>query len=210
MIESIIMPVLAEDGATEAASGVEIVRAMLLVLGIVIIAVMLVIHARGKIARRQSDRPTPREQIDQAKAGGTERERWRNAATETSGSDRRFARSAASEVETARHLAALLDNKAERLEQLLAEAEERIAHLEGLVRDAAQSGSGSSAQTATQRSVESSMPANHEPHPPTPEPADPLTRSVYELADNGHSSVEIAQKLDEQVGKIDLILALRQ
>ena len=40
-------------------------------------------------------------------------------------------------------------------------------------------------------------------------PADSLSASVYELADRGRSIVEIAQYLDEQVGKIELILALR-
>jgi hypothetical protein len=48
----------------------------------------------------------------------------------------------------------------------------------------------------------------------TPSPAapllDPLTRSVYEHADTGLSALEIAQQLDEQVGKVELILALRE
>jgi len=38
---------------------------------------------------------------------------------------------------------------------------------------------------------------------------DALTRRVYELADAGLSSVEIASQLQEHTGKIDLILALR-
>jgi len=38
---------------------------------------------------------------------------------------------------------------------------------------------------------------------------DPLTASVYELADRGLQSVAIAQNLDEHVGKVELILALR-
>lgn len=212
MIESIIMPVLAEDGAAEAASGVEVVRAMLIVLGIVIIAVMLVIHTMGKIARRKSRRPSAREQIEQAKAGGgAGGRRWRAgmSADESAGSARRSGRVSAAEVEEARHFAALLDNKAERLEQLLAEAEERIARLEKLMRmrpdrDAEALRGGDRIDTPVAS-------ANHDQCSAVPpaEPADPLTRSVYELADQGHDSVEIAQKLDEQVGKIDLILALR-
>jgi hypothetical protein len=39
---------------------------------------------------------------------------------------------------------------------------------------------------------------------------DPLTRSVYELADGGLAAVDIARRLDEQVGKVELILALRR
>ncbi len=38
---------------------------------------------------------------------------------------------------------------------------------------------------------------------------DPLSASVYELADRGRTPVQIAQYLDEQVGKIELIIALR-
>ena len=40
-------------------------------------------------------------------------------------------------------------------------------------------------------------------------PSDPLTRQIYEMADQGTTPVEIAQQLDEQVGKVELILALR-
>ncbi len=86
----------------------------------------------------------------------------------------------------------MLDNKAERLEQLVAEADERIALLRAL-RDVEQ-------QQQQQQRV-----------PQVPEePVDPLSLSVYELADEGRSPVEIAQQLDEQVGKVDLILALRR
>lgn len=41
-------------------------------------------------------------------------------------------------------------------------------------------------------------------------PADPLAASVYKLADAGHESVEIAKKLNEEIGKVELILALRR
>ncbi|MCK4872158.1 MAG: hypothetical protein KAS72_05500 [Phycisphaerales bacterium] len=43
----------------------------------------------------------------------------------------------------------------------------------------------------------------------TEPPDDPLTRRVYQMADRGAEPVEIAQTLDEQVGKVELILALR-
>jgi hypothetical protein len=57
-------------------------------------------------------------------------------------------------------------------------------------------------------------PARRDAAPPPP-PAqagratDPLTRQIYELADEGQTPVEIARRLDEQVGKVELILALR-
>lgn len=39
---------------------------------------------------------------------------------------------------------------------------------------------------------------------------DPLTRQVYDLADAGRTPLSIARDLNEQVGKVELILALRQ
>ncbi len=38
---------------------------------------------------------------------------------------------------------------------------------------------------------------------------DPFTQQVYDLADAGHPAVTIARDLNEQVGKIELVLALR-
>ncbi len=53
--------------------------------------------------------------------------------------------------------------------------------------------------------VPATSPASH----PLPNEPDPLTRSVYKLADSGHDTVSIARELDEQIGKVELILALR-
>ena len=41
------------------------------------------------------------------------------------------------------------------------------------------------------------------------EPVDPLAKSVYSFADQGLDPAAIAAKLNEHVGKIELILALR-
>lgn len=41
------------------------------------------------------------------------------------------------------------------------------------------------------------------------EAADPLSRRVYGLADEGLGPADIAKRLDEQIGKVELILALR-
>jgi hypothetical protein len=46
------------------------------------------------------------------------------------------------------------------------------------------------------------------PHPAAAE-ADPATQKIYGLADEGLDAVKIAQRLGEQVGKVQLILALR-
>ena len=38
----------------------------------------------------------------------------------------------------------------------------------------------------------------------------PLCQSIYALADRGHEPADIARQLDEQIGKVELVLALRQ
>jgi len=47
------------------------------------------------------------------------------------------------------------------------------------------------------------------PQIPTPHPTNSLSDNIYELADRGLSSIAIARDLDEPIGKIELILALR-
>jgi hypothetical protein len=95
----------------------------------------------------------------------------------------------------ARQMSAQLDTRAARLEQLIADADERIAKLR------------------------MSPPVEPQPlqHPTlklasTDEPAsapDPRHADVYSLADQGRSPLEIAQQLNRPRGEIELILALR-
>jgi len=87
---------------------------------------------------------------------------------------------------------AQLDAKTVQMERLIDEADRKIVELKQLerARDEAPS-----IQTPT-------------PNPPTPD--DALKRSVCDLADQGHDPVEIARQLDEHVGKVELILALRK
>jgi hypothetical protein len=101
-------------------------------------------------------------------------------------------------TELAQRLAAQLDNKAERLEQLIVEAEAIIQRLEA--RDGARPGS---ARADAQASPESRPLADEGD-------VDPATRRIYELADEGHDPVEIARRLDQHLGKVQLILALRR
>jgi hypothetical protein len=204
MIETMMHPVLAEEGAAEAVSGINIVISVMVVLGIVIIAGIMVMGTMGKIARRQSDRPSAREQIEQAKAGasGIGRRLSTSSSSGAGGFARHTPRASAAEIDEVRHLAAMLDNKAERLEQLLVQADDRIARLEQLSQTELKRDSYSNPESA----ANTDQPTRTAPV----QPMDPLTQSVYELADEGYDSVSIAQKLDEQVGKVDLILALRQ
>jgi hypothetical protein len=153
---------------------------VLLVAGVVMLGVLLTFGIRARIARRNRDRPSPRELIEQVRA-------THEQANDAHAVESRLA-------DTARRLGAQLDNKARRLEVLIRQADERITALAG-VPDEAPSARQGGARDET-------------PLPAAP-PLDPLTRSVYEHADTGLSALEIAQQLDEQVGKVELILALR-
>jgi hypothetical protein len=153
-----------------------------MVAGVVFMGVLLTFTIRGRIARRNRERPSPRELIEQVKAS-------RGRADDANVAEGHLA-------DTARRLGAQLDNKARRLEVLIREADERIAALD--------QGGANHARVPAADTLREAAPL------PNPPPLDPLTRSVYDHADSGLSPLEIAQQLDEQVGKVELILALRE
>lgn len=103
--------------------------------------------------------------------------------------------------ELVQHLAAELDAKAERIEGLIREAERVIARLEGLQRIERVDGPADPAAVA----IAEAKPAAADGGGP-----DPVTRRVYELADQGKTPVEIAMALGQQTGQVELILALRR
>ncbi len=123
----------------------------------------------------------------------------------------------------AKRMGAHLDAKSVRLEHLLAQADQRIAQLQTLQKqqadkpaagDVAEASTSSAALVAEQAGR--SQAASHEQPASAAAPAaveqlpeDPLARKVYALADSGQSAPQIARHLQEHVGKIELILALR-
>lgn len=165
------------------------------IVAIIGIGFLMIISVRGKVSRRNSARPSPREMIEQIKSRGLQR-------SESSASS-------ADMVQATQRLAAQLDNKAAKLEVLIKHADERIAVLNKLHSKAAP-------PKQAKPQAEFKKPPSPRPHlqmdnqrRASPQTMDPLTRSVYNLADYGRSSLEIAQELDEQVGKVELILSLR-
>ena len=90
--------------------------------------------------------------------------------------------------ELGRLVAEQADRQAARLERLIEDADARIRKLERL--------------TAAQ--------AQPAPRPAMSDGPDPLNRRVYELADEGLPPIEIARALQQQTGKVELILALRK
>jgi hypothetical protein len=103
-----------------------------------------------------------------------------------------------------------LDDRASRIESLLAEADAAIARLEAMRAAPAPESPRPAKSACVQRE-------QHEPPvaevvargPVEPTTSDPLCTSVYSLADSGADPVAIAKQLDEHIGKVQLILALR-
>ncbi len=160
--------------------------AVVMVVVMVGFAIFMTFSIRGKISRRNAARPSARELMEQMKSHP------RVVTGDAQGYTAEL-------HDTARRLSAQLDNKAQRLEKLIEDADQRIAAL------------GSSA--AATPPATGAVPTPATPAAPAPsngeQRVDPLTEEIYELADAGRTSVEIAQHLDEQVGKVELILALR-
>lgn len=90
-----------------------------------------------------------------------------------------------------RRFGSQLDARAIKVEQLLKQADEKIRRLEQLT-----------GQTPTQPGRAAESAESSEP--------DELTQKVTRLADQGKNPGEIASVLEEHIGKIELILALRQ
>jgi hypothetical protein len=181
----------------------DVLPTVLLVVGVVMIGIVLTISIRGKIARRQASTPPIRERLEAIK----------QTAQASDG-----AHAAAARLhDTARHLAAQIDNRAERLEQLIEQADRRLADLAAATAEPA-TPPASSPPTGGPHSEPPPIDDLEIPEPSTPGLApvavpsapDPLTAAVYRLADDGHDVVSIAQTLDEQIGKVELILALRE
>lgn len=127
----------------------------------------------------------------------------------------------------AKRLSFHLDAKAVALELLLKQADDRIAQLKKLqagqgegMNDAARAGDatgpvdGQHANDGRDVSDGQHVNAGNASAVSAAQltadvPSDPLSRSVYQLADQGLDANAIARKLEEHVGKIELILALR-
>lgn len=109
--------------------------------------------------------------------------------------------------ELAQRLAASLDARAERLESLIREADDRLRRLEAAGRRMESDvvmveprGGPAPAATPAPRPAVGSLDA---------EGHDPLQAQVFALADQGHAPVEIARRIGQPTGQVELMLALR-
>lgn len=95
-------------------------------------------------------------------------------------------------AEMTRQVSGQLDTRSTKLEQLIQQADERIAQLQKATNGQFQ-----------QTNIDSPAPAEPEPMP------DPRHAEVYSLADQGHDVHQIASELGRPRGEVELILALR-
>jgi len=111
-------------------------------------------------------------------------------------------------IGVAQRLSARLDEKMARLEELLALAEQRLVIIDRAA--AAMSSSPRPQVTSTASAPVAAIEAKpDESQQSEALEADPATKAIYQLADLGRPPLEIAQELNEHVGKIELVLALR-
>ncbi|QYU70881.1 hypothetical protein J4558_12555 [Leptolyngbya sp. 15MV] len=94
------------------------------------------------------------------------------------------------------------DAQADRLEQLIAQADQRLEHLESALHTSADHVIESK---PTERSVSA---AHNEDSVPSPA-AESIVARIYEMANQGLAPIEIARRTGQHAGKVELILALR-
>lgn len=163
--------------------------ALLLGIWLVVSQLRAAAKARAEDAR-PPDEPTPmrrgRKQSDASPAGNA-------AATQINAADLR------SLQEELDQLLADLDARATRLEGLIAKAEVTIGTLQAEIRHA---------ETMPRESIEAKPRVRVTP--PEPLISDPVHQQVYQLSDAGYGPVDIARRLQQPTGQVELILALRR
>ena len=138
-------------------------------------------------------------------------------------------RAVADAEQLARRLAATLDNKADRIDLLIQEADRKLDELNKAIAAVARS-TPVSTQDRPQRPTRTIDPslmdrarveqdrAERQPEPrheprlarESPDETNPVHRRVWALADDGMAPVEIARSLNQPVGQVELILNLRK
>ena len=115
-----------------------------------------------------------------------------------------------------RQMNAQLDTRAAKLEELIRQADERLAALEGRTGPGRQAGSrgtggvGLSDPGLAPAGVADPGVAEAGDLPPPPIPIDPRHAMVYRLADEGRNLHEIAREVQQPAGEVELILKLRR
>ncbi|MEO1718510.1 MAG: hypothetical protein AAFR76_15530 [Planctomycetota bacterium] len=148
---------------------------------VLLIVVVLGKSRRTAIAKSHEVLPTPQERLAEL----------RHRAENDAGIEAR----AANAADQIRELTAVLDTRIETLDVLIQQADDRIAQL-------------SSTPAVSPTPHAHGHPAGH--HAAAPDPGDSGKQAIFELADQGHTPAEIAARLGQHAGKVELILALRR
>ncbi len=147
--------------------------------GVLLMSAILLGRLRRGRRKRSGYRPTPREQIAAIRSRAADRTQTEAFKVEAH--------------EFTRQLAAILDTKAARLEQLIRDADDRLSRL-----------------ATAERSAPSSPVPSPGPRAPSTDPPTPDEHErIYRLADAGMDAVEIARQTGKPTGQVELILALR-
>lgn len=153
---------------------------LILLSGLVMVIAALMIKLRKRSKRVDREGP-PREQLERVRQQSAMRGDLEHLMVEIE--------------QLAKRLGTQLDAKTLHLEKTMREAEKVIARLESVKQTGAPDVS-TPAQSVTASAFESEI--------------DPFTRSVCELADQGLAPKDIANQLNEHIGKVELVLALRK
>ncbi|MEM1185449.1 MAG: hypothetical protein AAGI53_10675 [Planctomycetota bacterium] len=182
------------EGVIPGVGGRDALSGFMMTMGVGVIVMVLLRRLRkNAIKRRRAASIEPTERIEEIRHDASKRGKAEGLTADLE--------------EMARHFAAILDNKAMRIELLIQQADERIAKLDGATPDTQSFVAPEPRpETRTETRTVSDDPINGNDFEPTP--ADDHDR-VYKLADEGHDPVQIAQELNRPVGEVELILALR-
>ena len=165
--------------------------------GIVLIMAYLMLRLR-KRGRNPSTIASPAEQIDRQRQARGLRGDLEQVMVEVEQLAKRFG--------------AQLDTKSIRLEKLIEQADARIAELKRLEAPD-QDALAATQEDNGQDPIDTWTNNGSTPAPPASGESaaeNDMTRTVYRLADAGNDPVEIGRILGEHVGKVELILALRE
>ncbi|HNQ22251.1 MAG TPA: hypothetical protein PKK06_04070 [Phycisphaerae bacterium] len=184
------LTLLAADPSTGRTWGDMGAGQLLLVALVVVFTTITLIRTRQKIRERQRD------------AGESVKARYERLTAEQR--QRQDLDQAVLQLdELARQVSALLDTKYAKVEAVLREADRRIAQLNALLQ-------ASPGPRRLDLTLDAEPPDALSPVEAPPRGEDPRQAAVYRLADEGKSATEIARQVDQPVGEVELILALRR
>jgi hypothetical protein len=167
---------------------------MLMAVAVLMLGIMVWVHTRMQSRRREGEKLSPQEKVARAQ--------------QAAGMNNEMRRMMVELEELTRHFGSQLDAKSIRLEKLIREADQRIAQLSQLHKAPEDAVEGRSDQPPQARAMNGQPTAGyHENRSDSGD--DPLASSIYEMADQGDTPIEIARRLGEHIGKVELILALR-